>query len=148
MKTSQVKDMSPSYLNNGFFNDLFRENPGIFDSILSNKENWNVQVIYTMIDRNAKNEPSLTTYTFNKNPGYFYPASSVKLPIALLALQKLDALKRTGIDKQATMLTEAGYSGQTPVYNDPNTGNGRPSVAQYIKRILLVSDNDAANRLY
>lgn len=46
------------------------------------------------------------------------------------------------------MITEAAFSGQTPVYNDPNTADGKPTIAQYIKRILLVSDNDAYNRLY
>ena len=46
------------------------------------------------------------------------------------------------------MITEADYSGQTPVYNDPTTADGRPTIAHYVKKILLVSDNDAFNRLY
>ena len=131
-----------------FFKSLFRENGVMFDSIDGNKENWNIQIIYTKIDRNKKNDSKLTTYTYNKNPGYFYPASTVKFPIALLALEKVNELNQKGIDKNTTMLTEAAYSGQTPVYNDPNTIDGKPSIAQYIKKIFLVSDNDAANRLY
>ena len=47
-----------------------------------------------------------------------------------------------------TMITDAAYSGQTAVYNDPNTPDGKPNIRQYIKRIFLVSDNDAFNRLY
>lgn len=136
-------------LKDGFFNRLFRESPGVFDSVLTNTENWNVQVIYTQIDRNSKNKPRLaSTHTFNMNSKYFYPASTIKLPIALLALQKLNELKRKKVDKNTTMLTEAGYSGQTPVYNDPTTPDGRPTVAQYIRKIFMVSDNDASNRLY
>ena len=46
------------------------------------------------------------------------------------------------------MITEAAYSGQTVVYNDPTSVDGRPTIAQYIKKIFLVSDNDAFNRLY
>jgi len=46
------------------------------------------------------------------------------------------------------MITEAGYSGQTEVYNDPSTPDGRPTIEHYIKKLLLVSDNDAFNRLY
>jgi hypothetical protein len=34
------------------------------------------------------------------------------------------------------------------VYNDPSAPDGRPSIEHYIKKILLVSDNDAFNRLY
>jgi hypothetical protein len=46
------------------------------------------------------------------------------------------------------MITEKDYSSQTPVYNDPTTPDGRPTVAQYVRKIFLVSDNDAFNRLY
>ena len=46
------------------------------------------------------------------------------------------------------MITEKGFSGQTAVYNDPTTPDGRPTIAHYMKKIFLVSDNDAFNRLY
>ena len=47
-----------------------------------------------------------------------------------------------------TMITAADGETQTNVYNDPTTKDGRPTIAHYIKKILLVSDNDAFNRLY
>ncbi|MEO6456341.1 MAG: serine hydrolase, partial [Ginsengibacter sp.] len=88
-------------------------------------------------------------YYFNADTfKYFYPASTVKLPVALLTLQKLNELKSTGITMNTTMLTDQAYSGQTAVYNDPNTPDGKPNIKQYIKKIFLVSDNDAYNRLY
>jgi hypothetical protein len=46
------------------------------------------------------------------------------------------------------MLTDSSYPGQTRVLKDTTSANGLPSVAQYIKKIFLVSDNDAYNRLY
>ena len=46
------------------------------------------------------------------------------------------------------MITESDYTGQTAVYNDPTTPNGSPSLEQYIKKVFLVSDNNAFNRLY
>jgi len=132
-----------------FFIDMFKKYPGMMDSILAHRKEWKVQIIYTQINRNANGIPSFTHHYFNqKNEGYFYPASTVKFPVALLALEKLNDLNINGLDKNAAMITEAAYSGQTPVYNDPNTSNGKPSIAQYIKKILLVSDNDAYNRLY
>ncbi|MEJ7626007.1 MAG: serine hydrolase [Ferruginibacter sp.] len=135
--------------NDDFFTTLFNNQSAQFDSILLNKKNWNVQVIYTQVNRNSQNEPRhFTTYSFNKNDEYFYPASTVKLPIALLALEKLNELKEKNINKYTTMLTEASYSGQSPVYNDPTTPDGRPTIAHYIKKLFMVSDNDAANRLY
>ena len=123
--------------------------PQYFDSILQNRNNWNVQLIYTQIDRGANGVPLLSNYNFNLNAAkYFYPASTVKLPVVLLALQKLNELKIAALDKDATMITLQDFSGQTSVYNDPASPDGKPSIAQYIKKILMVSDNDAFNRLY
>ncbi|MDB5277042.1 MAG: hypothetical protein JWR61_1997 [Ferruginibacter sp.] len=128
---------------------LLKQYPEYFDTVLKNTKKWNVQFIYTRIDKGANGIPALKNYYFNVNPAnYFYPASTVKLPVCLLALQRLNELKQQGIDKNSTMITEAKGDGQTPVYNDPSTPDGKPSIAQYIKKILLVSDNDAFNRLY
>jgi hypothetical protein len=70
------------------------------------------------------------------------------MPVSILALQKLNELKISGLNKNTTMITEAAYSRQVAVYNDPNSADGRPTIANYIKKIFLVSDNDAFNRLY
>lgn len=132
-----------------FFTSLFKNYPGFIDSFLTYKKEKNIQIIYTEINRNSNGTPMLKKHYFNRNDeAYFYPASTVKFPVALLALEKLNTLKKPGLNKNSTMTTEAAYSGQTPVYNDPNTPDGKPTIAQYIKRILLVSDNDAYNRLY
>jgi beta-lactamase class A len=132
-----------------FLEDILKKYPKYFDTILQNKKHWNIQLIYTQVDKGANGIAALKNYYFNLNPAnYFYPASTVKFPVSILALQKLNELKIAGLDKNTTMITEQGYSGQTPVYNDPTTPDGKPSVAQYIKKILMVSDNDAFNRLY
>ena len=123
--------------------------PQYFGKILEKKDEYRVQIIYTRIDRQANNQPMFTDYRYNLNPDlYFYPASTVKMPTALLALQRLQELKIPGLDKHSAMITKAAYSGQNEVYNDPSTTDGRPSIAHYIKKIFLVSDNDAYNRLY
>ena len=132
-----------------FFTTLLKNYPGFMDSLLLQGKDQNVQIIYTEINRKSDGTPILKKHYFNRNDqAYFYPASTVKLPVALLALEKLNGLAIKGLDKSTTMITEAAYSGQTAVFNDPNTADGKPSIAQYIKKILLVSDNDAYNRLY
>jgi beta-lactamase class A len=132
-----------------FLESLLRSKPQYFDQVLLNRKALKVQIIYTQIDRNANNEPFFKPYYFNIDSSvYFYPASTVKMPIALLALQKLHELSLPGVDKSNTLLTGNSYSGQTPVYNEPTSKDGRPTVAQYVKKIFMVSDNDAFNRLY
>lgn len=132
-----------------FMSNLLADHPSFFNSIVTGKEALNVQIIYTQIDRNKKGKIKLTDHHFNLNQeNYYYPASTVKLPIAILALQKLNELKIPGLDKNTTMLTLANGDGQTEVCNDPSAADGRPTIGHYIKKILLVSDNDAFNRLY
>ena len=132
-----------------FLVNLLKEYPQYFDSILKNRKAWNVQIIYTEINRDKNNNPKFSNYYFNVDTSkYFYPASTVKLPTALLALQRLNELSKTGITKNTSMITEAAYSGQTATYNDPQTEDGRPTIESYIKRVFLVSDNEAFNRLY
>ena len=132
-----------------FLENLMAQNPVGFDSILKNRKAWNTQIIYTQINRGANGMAALKNFYFNVNPAnYFYPASTVKFPVAMLALQRLNELKEKGIDINTTMITEAGNNLQTAVYNDPTSVDGRPTIAQYIKKILMVSDNDAFNRLY
>ena len=128
---------------------LMAEKPQEFSEILRKPDSFGVQIIYTQIDRKRNNDPVFTNYYFNLNPAkYFYHASTVKLPTALLALEKLNQMAENGIRRNTSMITEADYSGQSPVFNDPTTSDGRPSIENYIKKIFLVSDNDAFNRLY
>jgi hypothetical protein len=129
--------------------NLLAGHPEYFSDILNNREARKVQIIYTRIDRKSDNTPVFTPYYFNVNAGnYFYPASTVKMPVALLTLEKLNDMKVSGLDKNSAMTTGTSFSGQSEVLNDPSSANGSPSVAQYIRKIFLVSDNDAYNRLY
>lgn len=132
-----------------FMASLLAKYPQFFDAILKKKEELRVQIIYTQIDRGKKGKPKFTDHFYNPDPdNYFYPASTVKLPVAILALQKLNELKIAGLNRNTTMITGSDGNGQTEVSNDPSTMAGSPSIAHYIKKILLVSDNDAFNRLY
>ncbi len=116
---------------------------------LDRKDSLMIQVIYTQIDRDANNKPHFRDLFFNVNPArYFYPASTVKMPTAMLALERLNQLAIPGLDPDATMITDFEGGKQTGVYNDPSASDGKPSIRQYVKKIFLVSDNDAQNRLY
>ncbi len=134
-----------------FINNLLAQNPKLFGTFLSGKKELGIQLIYTQIDRGKKEKDKIkfTDHTFRLDAGnYFYPASTVKLPIAILALQKLNELHIPGLDRNTTMITGEDGNGQTEILNDPSAADGRPTIAHYIKKILLVSDNDAYNRLY
>ncbi len=128
---------------------LLQTNPKLFGNIINNRDSLRVQVIYTQINRDRNNNPSFTDYSFNLNKNlYFYPASTVKMPIALLALEKLNNMNLPGIDKFTPMVTDSSNTGQTHQITQPLALNSAASVSNYIKQIFLVSDNTAFNRLY
>ncbi|PKM17075.1 MAG: hypothetical protein CVV11_21470 [Gammaproteobacteria bacterium HGW-Gammaproteobacteria-15] len=121
----------------------------ILQQVLANAEPYRLQIIYTRIDRDTDNRPNLTYYQFGLDDSrYFYPASTVKLPIALLALEWLAEQNIVGLNADTTMLTDAATDWQTAQATDPTSASGFPSITQYIKKVLLVSDNDGSNRLY
>lgn len=128
---------------------LLNSRKDLFGEILQNQEKYEVQIIYTQIDRDKQNHPHFTSYTYGLDKDrYFYPASVVKLPIALLALEKINRLKIKGLDKHTPMFIEAAREPQDKVEKDSTSSNGYASVAHYIKKLFIVSDNDAYNRLY
>jgi len=117
--------------------------------VLADTAKYQVQILYTQIDRNEHGNPLFTTYPFNVDDSrYYYPASTVKLPIALLALEWLEEHQVEGLTLETTMLTDSVRPSQLPAWSDSTAQNGLPSIGHYIKKILLVSDNDASNRLY
>ena len=133
-----------------FLRDLLRgqASPALLH-VLDHPDSFRYQLIYTRIDRDKNNRPHFHNYYFRVNPlEYYNPASTVKMPLAFLALEKMDSLARYGIDKDTPMFTDSAYSGQTMTYTDSTAADRLPSLAQYIRRIFLISDNDAYNRLY
>lgn len=117
--------------------------------IIGNPEKYRLQIIYTQINRDKDNDPAFQTYHYRTDLNeYFYPASTVKLFSSALALEKINMLNIKGLDKSDIMLTDSVFKGQTSVIADTTSENGMPSIAHYIKKILVVSDNDAFNRLY
>lgn len=131
-----------------FLPQLLQAHPGHFARLLEDPARYRIQIFYTQIDRDSANVPRFTHYTYRAFAEYTYPASTVKLPAAVLALEKLNTLALPGLDLYSHMYSTPLRPGEKPVYTDPSSRSGKPSIAQYIRKILLVSDNDAHNRLY
>lgn len=139
---------SPSEKDNVIY-QILHQHPELFQKVLDDPAKFRLQILYTQIDRDQNNFPRFTTYSYLVNENvYIYPASTVKLPAALLALEKLNNLKIAGLNKYTPLKIDSAYSGQDRVVTDTSAIDGLPTIAHYIKKIFLVSDNDAYNRLY
>lgn len=125
---------------------MLKSNPTYFKHLTDNPSKYRLQILYTQIDRDSKNQAQFTTHTYRVDANeYFYPASTVKLAASVLAIEKINQLK---IDKSTTFQTLKNRPTQLEILRDSTAANGLPSIEHYIKKILLVSDNEAYNRLY
>ncbi|MDB5207381.1 MAG: hypothetical protein JWR72_2456, partial [Flavisolibacter sp.] len=52
------------------------------------------------------------------------------------------------IDKYTTLQFDSSHAGQRTLYKDSTAANGLPSIAHFIKRAFLISENDPYNRMY
>jgi len=122
---------TPSKENNPMTLVMASQNTSI-RKVIDSVDQYEVQIIYTQIDRSG-DSIILTDHEFQLDDmKYFYPASTVKLPIAVLALEKLnftDSLNR-----------------DTRYYVEGDSVEN--TYAEDISKIMAVSDNHANNRLF
>lgn len=133
---------------------LSRNLAPVFQRVIRQPDAYRLQIIYTQINRDKYNNPSFRNYYFRvDSTEYFNPASTVKLPLALLALEKLNgltwpSLNRADLTKFTAMQFDSAYSGQTKKWRDSTAETGFPSLAHLIKKAFLVSENDPYSRMY
>ncbi len=138
--TAQITD-SP------LINEILKNFKPEFPNIFSAPDKYKLQIIYTQVNRDRNNVPELETHTFRLKPReYFYPASTIKFPIAVLAMEKLNSIENVDQYTSLNILTE--IPGLEGVLEDKTSRTGLPSIAHYIHKLFVVSDNDASNRLY
>ncbi len=130
-------------------NILSSSNNSVVQKIIDQPDTFRLQIIYTQINRDKNNAPSFQNYYFNfDNSLYFNPASTVKLPLAILSLEKLNKIGVKGVTKNTAMQFDSSYTGQVKLLYDSTSENYRPSIGHFVKKAFLVSDNDAYNRMY
>ena len=101
--------------------------------VMDNAKQHEIQIIYTQIFRNKKGKVYFKDHTYNLNAAnYFYPASTVKFPIAILALEKLNTIANTSVN------TEYKIEG-----NDTKL-----KFSDEISKVFSVSDNEASTNLF
>ncbi|MEL7046417.1 MAG: serine hydrolase [Pseudomonadota bacterium] len=119
---------------------MLRDAPESIASVLAHPDRHRVQILYTRVMRDEGEAPRFETHAFRSNSEYFYPASTVKFPTAVFALERLNEL---GVPRSAELRVEPASM------RLPGTGkDAARSIAQYVHEIFVVSDNDAYNRLY
>jgi hypothetical protein len=116
---------------------LNNNNNSVFSEVLKHADKYKCQIIYTQINRDKHNKTSFKNYYYNCDPNlYFNPASTVKLPLALLSLEKLNTIHKNGVNKYTAVQFDSSYPGQTSAYYDTTSETGLPSIAHYKKELF------------
>ena len=121
------------------------KNDNFLTEILKNKEEYEIQIAYTEITRDKDGKPVFRDFEFQVDEEkYFYPASTIKLPIIVLTLDKINELRATGIDitPKSKILISSIHDENNQVQKESIT-----SFQNLIADVFLVSDNSASNVL-
>jgi len=120
---------------------LYADTSAIMRKVLGNPDKYRLQIIYSQTDY-SNTIPNIKTFSFREqNEEYFYPASLVKLPVAALTLEKIRSMNIEGLNKNSLLYSNPRYSGipKDSLY---------PTIADNILQMLVVSENNAFNRMY
>ena len=108
-----------------YWSAVFNNSSQQFQNILEEKDKYELQILFAKIDSNQQGLFQ-NTKGFNVNSDhYFYPASTVKMPVAFLALEKINELQESGIaiNKFTTLRIDSNRTAQSPVINDSTSIN-------------------------
>ena len=118
--------------------------------VLKNKEKHDLQILLNEIKRDDSGKAVFKEDAFQLDEGrYFYPASTAKLPIAILSLQKIKELRSNGLQISGdTPFFITDKNGEILVKRDSTHSLGILTINHLIKKIFLVSDDNAYNYLF
>ena len=118
--------------------------------VLKNKEKHDLQILLNEIKRDDSGKAVFKEDAFQLDEGrYFYPASTAKLPIAILSLQKINELRSNGLQISGdTPFFITDKNGEILVKRDSTHSLGILTINHLIKKIFLVSDDNAYNYLF
>ena len=121
----------------------FRKND-FLKEIIKEKEDYEIQILLTKIDQyNSKVDFQEYKYQLDDNK-YFYPASTIKLPIVVLTLKKINELRSKGSEITLKSKITLNYKDD---YSEFVIRDSITSFQNLIADVFLVSDNSASNIL-
>ncbi len=113
--------------------------------IIKYKDNYEIQILYTEVLENNLGQTEFKDFQFQlDDEQYFYPASTIKLPIAIMTLSKINELRAEG--SNISLKSKLKLS----LINNKKEIIVKDSISSFqnlIADVFLVSDNSASNVL-
>ncbi|MFN7019696.1 MAG: serine hydrolase [Phycisphaerales bacterium] len=120
--------------------------------IVDRSDEYRLQVLVGEVVRGRDGTARIHRHEYRADAEYFYPASTIKLCAVVAAAHEIERLAAT-IDPSIGLDTPMVFY---PLFkdqkiedmDDSNVDGGRITVGHEIRKVCLVSDNEAFNRLY
>ncbi len=120
-------------------------------AVMESADEHRVQVLFAAVATDEKGRARLERRGVRVDREYFYPASSIKLCAAVAALERLGELRRKEprLTVDTPLVIHPLFAGEEREERDPtNLETGAFTLRHEIRKLFLVSDNAAFNRLY
>ena len=125
------------------FLEFIKGKDSLVDSVLKNHEEYRLQIIYGQVTHHSIDSISIINSSLLKED-YYYPASAIKLPCALLALEKLNELNISA-DHYFRISNDYLCGNSSHIHNSQNS---KASFYDIIREMLVVSNNVSYNSVY
>ncbi|MBS0198625.1 MAG: serine hydrolase [Planctomycetes bacterium] len=128
-----------------------RDRPERFGKITAAAAEYRVQVLAATVERGSDGRLRLVRDGYRVDAEYFYPASAIKLCAAVAAVQTLHEVSQGGpaVTVSTPMRIAPLFPGDAAQERDAsNLAGATITVGHEVRKLFLVSDNQAFNRLY
>lgn len=139
----------------GWVEATLRARPEKFARILEQAAELRAQVIVGKLERvkASKGHPAhwkLFQDGFRTDAEYFYPASAIKICVAVTALAEFRQVtkKVSGVARDTPLAWYSIFSGPKRIDKDATSPDGNITLDWELHKALILSDNDAYNRLF
>ena len=124
----------------------------MINQVLASPATFRAQVLIAEVVTNRQGRSVLQRSGYRVDAEYFYPASAIKLCAAVAALQTIEELQGQAFTSdllEVPLAIAPLFPGDAAQTNDVgNLPGGCITVGQELRKLALVSDNEAFNRLY
>lgn len=131
---------------------VLQNRSAIINQVLESPATFRAQVLISEVVTDRQGRPVLQRSGYRVGAEYFYPASAIKLCAAVVALQTIEELQEQASTSdllEVPLAIAPLFPGDAAQTNDVgNLSGGCITVGQELRKLALVSDNEAFNRLY
>jgi hypothetical protein len=132
----------------GLLASLLADRPDRFGAFLADPAAHRLQILVAEVVDGHAGQPVLRRHSFRADAEYFYPASSIKTCAAVAALQELER-HLFELDLDTPLVYHPLFDDEElETGDDTNLSSGEITVGHEIRKLAIVSDNRAFNRLY